>query len=48
MDSHIELLRTHFSNISVPQPTDKVYKDECVYSFDSPVNNQFELSYNIF
>ncbi|XP_065200121.1 ubiquitin carboxyl-terminal hydrolase 5 isoform X1 [Planococcus citri] len=36
MDNHIELLKTHISSINVPQPNDKVYKDECVYSFDSP------------
>lgn len=26
----------HLSNIRVPQKNDKIYKDECVYSFDTP------------
>ncbi|XP_018018009.1 ubiquitin carboxyl-terminal hydrolase 5 isoform X2 [Hyalella azteca] len=32
----MEKLRQHFSRIKIPQPSDAVYKDECMYSFDSP------------
>lgn len=27
----------HLSKIRIPQKNDKIYKDECVYSFDTPV-----------
>lgn len=36
-----ETLKAHLPNINIPQPLDKVYKDECVYSFDTPVNYDF-------
>lgn len=32
----MEELSQHLKNIKVPEVTDKVYKDECVYSFDTP------------
>ncbi|XP_071869178.1 ubiquitin specific protease 5 [Bombus fervidus] len=32
----MEELMKHLSNIRVPQKNDKIYKDECVYSFDTP------------
>lgn len=31
-------LSKHFNKIKIPGPNDKVYKDECVLSFDTPVN----------
>ncbi|CAD5112680.1 DgyrCDS1901 [Dimorphilus gyrociliatus] len=31
-----EILQPHLSKVRVPKGGDKVYKDECVYSFDSP------------
>ncbi|MPC16386.1 Ubiquitin carboxyl-terminal hydrolase 5 [Portunus trituberculatus] len=34
----MEELRQHFSRIRVPQGGDKVYKDECMFSFDTPVS----------
>jgi len=27
----------------VPKDTDRVYKDECIYSFDSPVSIEFRM-----
>lgn len=32
-----ELLKPHFASIKVPTSRDKVFKDECAFSFDSPV-----------
>ncbi|XP_050315105.1 ubiquitin carboxyl-terminal hydrolase 5 isoform X2 [Anthonomus grandis grandis] len=32
----MECLQPHLKTIKVPTGTDKVYKDECVYSFDNP------------
>ncbi|XP_069988102.1 ubiquitin carboxyl-terminal hydrolase 5 [Penaeus vannamei] len=32
----MEKLREHFSRIRVPKGGDKVYKDECMFSFDTP------------
>ncbi|KAJ8964323.1 hypothetical protein NQ314_004993 [Rhamnusium bicolor] len=32
----MELLREHLKNIKIPTGSDKVYKDECVFSFDNP------------
>lgn len=34
----MELLASHLNKIKVAGSNDKVYKDECVYSFDSPVS----------
>lgn len=33
----MEVLQPHLKNIKIPTQHDKVYKDECVYSFDNPV-----------
>lgn len=33
----MELLTPHLSSIKTPRPTDKVYKDEGLLSFDNPV-----------
>ncbi|KAJ8922243.1 hypothetical protein NQ315_004180 [Exocentrus adspersus] len=32
----MELLAAHLKSIRIPSATDKVYKDECVFSFDNP------------
>ncbi|KAF2345945.1 Zinc finger UBP-type, partial [Trinorchestia longiramus] len=32
----MEKLRQHFNRIRIPQSGDVIYKDECMYSFDSP------------
>ncbi|KAL3284236.1 hypothetical protein HHI36_018399 [Cryptolaemus montrouzieri] len=32
----MDVLQQYLNNIKIPKPTDKVYKDECVYSFDNP------------
>ena len=32
----LTLIRGQFPNLKTPGPRDKVYKDECLYSFDSP------------
>lgn len=37
MNNIAELLKPHSSNINIPGAKNKVYKDECVYSFDTPV-----------
>lgn len=34
----MDLLQGHLSNIRVPQESDRVFKDECLFSFDSPVS----------
>lgn len=34
----MDLLGAHLKNIRVPCSQDNVYKDECVYSFDTPVS----------
>lgn len=34
----MEELSQHLKKIKVPERSDKVYKDECVYSFDTPVS----------
>lgn len=34
----MELLQPHFGQIAIPTANSKVYKDECVYSFDTPVS----------
>lgn len=28
----------HLNKIKIPGPNDKVYKDECLFSFDNPVS----------
>ncbi|UYV68713.1 USP5 [Cordylochernes scorpioides] len=33
-----DLLKNHVDKIRTPQPGEKVYKDECVFSFDTPAN----------
>lgn len=33
-----QALLNHLDEIKVPSPSDKVYKDECVYSYDTPVS----------
>lgn len=37
----MEVLSAHLKNIRVPCGTDNVYKDECVYSYDTPVSGFF-------
>uniref|UniRef100_A0A6P7GJM9 Ubiquitin carboxyl-terminal hydrolase 13-like n=1 Tax=Diabrotica virgifera virgifera TaxID=50390 RepID=A0A6P7GJM9_DIAVI len=32
----MDILTSHLSKVKVPTVNDKVYKDECVYSFDNP------------
>lgn len=34
----MDLLATHLSKIKKPEKGDKVYKDECMFSFDNPVS----------
>ena len=34
----MSVFQQHFSRIRVPQGGDKVYKDECAFSFDNPVS----------
>lgn len=38
-DSNLgETLKPYLSAVRVPKPGDKVFKDECLLSFDTPVN----------
>lgn len=39
----MEELSKHLNSIKIVQRTDKVYKDECVYSFDTPVRESISL-----
>lgn len=39
-----ELLQPHLSKIRIPGPSDRIYKDECVFSFDTPVSVTRSLS----
>lgn len=31
----LALIRPHFSKVKIPSTYDKVYKDECMFSFDT-------------
>ena len=44
----IELLTLHLNNIKIPTSSQKIYKDECVFSFDTPVSSFENLSVNRF
>lgn len=39
LESVRPILRAEISKLRVPAPSDKVFKDECVYSFDSPFSD---------
>lgn len=39
----MEVLSGHLKNIKVPCGQDNVYKDECVYSYDTPVREVYIL-----
>lgn len=38
-DNLLSLIRSQMSNMKVPRSSDKVYKDECLFSFDSPFSD---------
>jgi hypothetical protein len=40
----MELLTLHLNNIKIPTNSQKIYKDECVFSFDTPVSSLENLS----
>jgi hypothetical protein len=42
----IELLTPHLNSIKIPDNSQKIYKDECVFSFDTPVSAFENLSVN--
>lgn len=42
----VELLTLHLNNIKIPTNSQKIYKDECVFSFDTPVSSFENLSVN--
>lgn len=42
----MEVLSGHLKNIRVPCGQDNVYKDECVYSYDTPVSLRYSFFYN--
>jgi hypothetical protein len=42
----IELLTPHLNSIKIPTNSQKIYKDECVFSFDTPVSIFENLSVN--
>lgn len=35
--NQMDLLQPHASKVRVPTESDRVFKDECLFSFDSPV-----------
>lgn len=44
----MELLTPYLENIKIPTANNKVYKDECVFSFDNPVSIQNQMNSKIF
>ena len=38
MLSNMQELEKHIKTVKVPKIGDKIYKDECVWSFDTPVS----------
>lgn len=40
----MEVLSAHLKNIRVPCGQDNVYKDECVYSYDTPVSTNIDCN----
>ena len=36
----VPIIRKYLSDLKIPQPSDRVYKAECCYSFDTPETNQ--------
>ena len=36
----MEVIAANLGRVRSPGPADKVYKDECFYSFDSPVRKK--------
>ncbi|GCC41985.1 hypothetical protein chiPu_0025564, partial [Chiloscyllium punctatum] len=41
MAEHGDLLLSVLSGVRVPRPGDRVHKDECAFSFDTPVSGSF-------
>jgi hypothetical protein len=39
----MDLLKAYIHKIRTPVPNEKIYKDECVLSFDTPVIIEFIL-----
>lgn len=37
-DLSLKALAQHIKSVRIPEPGDKIYKEECVYSFDTPVS----------
>jgi ubiquitin carboxyl-terminal hydrolase 5/13 len=35
----LSIIRSEFSKLKIPTPQNDVYKDECIYSFDSPFSD---------
>lgn len=36
--ANIDAVVAHANSVKIPGPGDKIFKDECVYSFDTPVS----------
>ena len=44
--SAVDLLTPHLNSIKIPTNAQKIYKDECVFSFDTPVSSFEKVSVN--
>jgi hypothetical protein len=42
----IDLLTPHLNSVKIPGNSQKIYKDECVFSFDTPVSSFEKLTVN--
>eukprot|EP01036_Dinobryon_divergens_P039629 gene39629-52265_t len=39
LNNLLPIIRSEFGKLKIPTQHDKVYKDECVFSFDSPFSD---------
>ena len=43
----MDLLRSNLSRVRIPEPTNRIYKQECCLSFDTPVNFSLPLVFRL-
>ena len=47
MSDPMDLLRSNLSRVRIPEPTNRIYKQECCLSFDTPVNFSLPLVFRL-